>query len=82
MYITFSLNIEKFVGGEDYVFENFTEIFENMEHEKEILLRIIDDNLVEYHETYTLAINITGHHHILAGENSTANVTIYDDDGK
>ena len=74
--------MKKFVGGEDYVFENFTEMIENMVHEKKILLRIIDDNLVEYHETYTLAISITGYRRILAGENSTANVTIYDDDGK
>lgn len=53
-----------------------------MDTEKDVFLIPIDDNIVEYDEKYTIAINITGHGRIKPGKNSTANVTIKDDDGK
>ena len=82
-YNIFSLNAGKyFVDGADYISGNFTILFEDEKHETKLLLSAIDDNLVEYDETYTLTIQIIGHGRILAGNNKTANVTIYDDDGK
>ena len=78
----FSLNTGKyFVGGADYNPGNFNILFEHEKNETKLLLSAIDDNLVEYDETYTLTIQINGHERIV-GNNETANVTIYDDDGK
>ena len=59
-----------------------TESFEHEEYKKKLLVHAIDDNLVEYDETYTLAIQIYGHYRISVGDNKTANITIHDDDGK
>ena len=69
--------------GVDYVYQNYSYSFNSVNETKELVIHPIDDNLVEADETYTLTVNLeSSHPHVRIGDNSTANVTIYNDDGK
>ena len=81
-YFVYYLNINHFVGGEDYHYQNYTFIFQEGETEKKLTINPIDDNFVEANETYTLVIVDPPHSRVNVGENGTATITIYNDDGK
>ena len=71
-------------NGADYVYQNYTFSFEEGNKTKDLRIFPIDDNIVEYNETYTLVIHlqIGTHDRVLIGKKSTAKITIYDEDGK
>ena len=83
----------KYLGGEDY--EPLAQLAQNTHTfiydvsggiiERKLLLRPIDDDLVEPNETYCLNISVitsspTGGRHVKIGE--MAEITIIDDDGR
>ena len=69
--------------GVDYVYQNYSLSFKDGETSKLLIIRIIDDNIVEPDENYTLVINAnTLNGRIIVGENGTTTITILDDDGK
>ena len=76
----------------NYVYQNYSLSFEDGETSKSLIIRTIDDNIVEPDENYTLVINAstitTGfspgipNGHVIVGENGTTTITILNDDGK
>ena len=78
--------------GADYVYQNYHLSFEDGEESKSLILYIIDDNIVEPDENYTLVIDAstitTGfspgipNGRVIIGENGTTTITILNDDGK
>ena len=78
------------VKGIDYVYQNYSFSFEDGEKVKSLIIRTIDDNIVEPDETYELVIDTittgfsakTPSSRVIKGENATTTITIVDDDGK
>ena len=77
------------VEGADFVFQNYSYSFYDGEEEKVLIIRTIDDNIVEPDETYilnittlTTGISARTQSRIIYGEHSTATITIQNDDGK
>ena len=78
--------------GVDYVYQNYNLSFEDGETSKSLIIRTIDDNIVEPDENYTLVIAAstvtTGfspgipNGRVIVGENGTTTITILNDDGK
>ena len=78
--------------GIDYVYQNYSFSFEDGEENKSLIIRTIDDNIVEPDENYTLVINPssittgfsprTPNGRVIVGENGTTTITILNDDGK
>ena len=78
--------------GVDYVYQNYRFSFEDGEDSKSLIIRTIDDNIVEPDENYTLVINAstittglspeTSNYRVIVGENGTTTITILNDDGK
>ena len=75
--------------GIDFVFQNYSYSFDDKEEKKSLIIRTIDDNIVEPDETYILNITtVTAgdsaklQGRIIYGENATVNITILNDDGK
>ena len=76
--------------GADFVFQNYSYTFDHREEEKLLIIRTIDDNIVEPDETYILFINTPTKgfspglpfNRVIVGENGTATITIVNDDGK
>ena len=74
----------------DYVFQNYSYSFKDGEKKKLLIIRTIDDNIVEPDETYILSINTPTKgfdpglpvSRVIVGENGTATITIVNDDGK
>lgn len=65
------------------MYQNYSYSFNGVNETKELVIRPIDDNLVEADETYTLTVHLeSSYPHVKIGENDTATVTIYNDDGK
>ena len=78
--------------GIDYIYQNYHLSFEDGEESKSLIVRTIDDNIVEPDENYTLVIAAdtitTGdspgipNGRVIVGENVTTTITILNDDGK
>ena len=70
--------------GADYVYQNYTYVFESCgEEAKKLIIRPLDDNLVEPDETYNLTIKLVSQNpYVKIGKNGTTTITIYNDDGK
>ena len=78
--------------GVDYVYQNYSFSFVDREKSKSLIIRTIDDNIVEPDENYTLVIAAstitTGfspaipNGRVIVGENGTTTLTILNDDGK
>ena len=76
--------------GADYVFQNYSYSFKDREEKKLLIIRTIDDNIVEPDEIYILFINTPTKgfspglpvSRVIVGENGTATITIVNDDGK
>ena len=47
-----------------------------------LIVRIIDDDIIELDETYNLSISIATSRRVIVGENSTTTITIKNDDCK
>ena len=71
-------------NGADYEYQNYSYSFNSVNQTKELIIRSIDDNLVEADETYTLIVKLKPPYpqHVKIGENGTTTITIYNDDGK
>ena len=78
------------VKGIDYVYQNYSFSFEDGEENKSLIIRTIDDNIVEPDETYELVIGTittgfsakTPSSRVINGENPITIITIPNDDGK
>ena len=70
--------------GTDYVYQNYTFLFNDGDKTKSLMLHPVDDNIVEPDEIYNLTIRIVSppHIYVIVGENGTTTVNISDDDGK
>ena len=78
--------------GVDYVYQNYSFSFVDREKSKSLIIRTIDDNIVEPDENYTLVIAAstittgfspaTPNGRVIVGENGTTTLTILNDDGK
>ena len=82
------INIDKhFVGGYadnegDYTYQNYSFTFNSTDEEYPVIIRPIDDNIVEPDEYYTLVVSLVGSPAHFMIVNERVNVTIYNDDGK
>ena len=82
------INIDKcFVGGYadingDYIYQNYSFSFNSTDEEYPVIIRTVDDNIVEPDEYYTLVISLVGSPAHFMIVNERVNVTIYNDDGK
>ena len=66
----------------DYVYQNYSFVLNSTDDEYPVILRPVDDNIVEPDEYYTLVMSlvpIPSHFMIV---NDIVTVTIYNDDGK
>ena len=64
------------------MYQNYNYSFEYGEETKELIIRPLDDNLVEPDETYNLTIKLVSEvHYVKIGKNGTTEITIYNDDG-
>ena len=69
--------------GVDYVYQNHNIIFYEGERRKSLIVRHIDDNIVETDEEYNLTIIIGSlHSRVTVGKYGTTTVVINDDDGE
>ena len=69
--------------GVDYIYKNYSIRFYNGERHISLLVRHIDDNIVEMNEEYNLTIITESlHSRVTVGEYGTTSVVINDDDGK
>ena len=77
--------VKHFVEGVDFEHQDYYFSFDDGDQEFQLFIRPIDDNIVESDETYNLTIildNEYQYRRVILGNNHTATVTIYDDDGK
>ena len=95
-HLAVPLYVHIYIGGltddtaPDYVFQNYSYTFEPTEKKKILIIRTIDDNIVEPDETYILFINTPTKgfspglpvSRVIVGENGTATIKIVNDDGK
>ena len=87
MYMYLCINIDKHFTGStddtgDYVYQNYSYSFKDPSDTYELLIRPIDDNIVEPDKSYTLVISFMSYPFDVELVNNTATVTIYNDDGK
>ena len=67
----------------DYNSLNYTYVIKDQVERLKVNLSIVDDDIVEADETYSLIIVLVdSHNRVVTGENKTTTITIYDDDGK
>ena len=66
----------------DYLYQNYTCKFVNGNETKSLILRPINDNIVESDETYNLTVKRVYSNYAIIGENSTTTITISNDDGE
>ena len=82
------INIDKhFVGSYadnkgDYVYQNYSFTLNSTSDEYPVIIRPVDDNIVEPDEYFTLNISFVGKRDHLMIVNQSVTVTIYNDDGK
>ena len=83
------INIDKhFVGGYiesddvDFVIQDYSYTFNYTNQTYPVILRPIDDNIVEPDEYFTLVFTLVGKRDHFVIDNQEVNVTIENDDGK
>ena len=70
------------IDGVDYVYQNYTMSFRDGDRSKSLLIRTIDDNVVEGDEEYNLVINNGSFpFRVKAEGNQTTTIIIENDDG-
>ena len=75
--------VKHFVEGVDFEPRVYNFSFGDGDEEFRLFIYPIDDNIVESDETYNLTIMLKDQYRrVILGNNHTATVTIYDDDGK
>ena len=68
---------------EDYTYQNYSFTFNSTNDEFQVIIRPVDDNIVEPDEYFTLNISLIGKRgDHFEYKNQAAKVTIYNDDGK
>ena len=69
--------------GVDYIYHNHTINFHDGENCKSLLVRHVDDNIVEENETYSLNVKpLNPPNRVIIGDNKNTTITIVDDDSK
>ena len=82
------INVENcFVGGYadnegDYTYQNYSFSFNSTDEEYPVIIRPVDDNIVEPDENYTLYVVLVSKPAHFMTVNERVTVTIYNDDGK
>ena len=66
----------------DYTYQNYSFTFNSTDEEYPVIIRPVDDNIVESDEYFTLVISLVGRSSYFMIVNERVNVTIYNDDGK
>ena len=78
---------QHFAGGYadnegDYTYQNYSFTFNSTDEEYPVIIRPIDDNIVEPDEYFTLVVSLVGSPAHFMIDNESATITIFDDDGK
>ena len=66
----------------DYTYQNYSFTFNSTDEEYPVIIRPVDDNIVEPDEYFTLVISPVRRSSHFMIVNERVNVTIYNDDGK
>ena len=87
MYLCTYLHINKhFVGGYsesegDYVYQNYSYTFNSTDDQYPVIIRPVDDNIVEPDEYFTLTFSLVGEPDHFTTVNKRVTITIFNDDG-
>ena len=66
----------------DYTYQNYSYTFNSTDDEYQVIIRPVDDNIVEPDEYFTLNISLVGKRDHFVIRNQQVRVTIYNDDCK